>query len=153
VRGEDVEILATCDRRQLGKLLAAFLPAALVTVAGGPASAHHSMAPYEFFATTIEGPVQSCKYTNPHCILVLKTSGGDGGARVWHLEGDPPAMLDRAGFSRDVFQPGDRLKLQIQPLRNGKAGGFWSIRMVIMKNGREFEGHQCVSAPGGCEPP
>ena len=81
----------------MSRLLAAFLSAGLLAIAGHPASAHHSMAEYEFLATTIEGTVQSFKYTNPHCILVLKTSGGEGGARVWHLEGPPPAWLDPSG--------------------------------------------------------
>jgi hypothetical protein len=135
------------------RLLVAFLSAGLLAIAGHPASAHHSMADYEFSSTTIEGTVQSFKYTNPHCILVLKTSGGEGGARVWHLEGDPPAMLDRAGVPSNVFQPGDRLRLQIQRLRSGKPGGFWTIRMVIMKNGHPFELTQCLRSTGGCESP
>ncbi len=139
--------------RHMSRLLAASLSVGLLAFAGGPAFAHHSMSVYEFLATTIEGRVQEFKYINPHSILVLKTSGGKGGTKVWHLEGDPPAMLARAGFSRDTFRPGDRLKLQIQPLRSGQAGGFWSIKMVIMQNGHEFVGHQCLSSPDRCNPP
>ena len=137
----------------MSRLLAAFLSAGLLAIAGHPASAHHSMAEYEFLATTIEGTVQSFKYTNPHSILVLKTSGGEGGARVWHLEGDPPAMLDRARVPSNVFRPGDRLRLQIQRLRSGKPGGFWNIRTVIMKNGYPFDANQCLRSPGGCKSP
>jgi hypothetical protein len=130
------------------RLLVAFLSAGLLAIAACPASAHHSMSEYEFFATTIEGTVESFRYTNPHCILVLKS-----GARVWHLEGDAPAMLDRAGVPRDVFHPGDRLRLQIQPMRNGQPGGFWNIQMVLTKNGDPFVPHECLRSPTGCEPP
>jgi hypothetical protein len=101
----------------------------------------------QFFATTMEGTVQSFRHANPHCILVLKVAGGS----IWHFEGDAPAMVDHAGFGPDTFRPGDRLKLQVQRLKNGRPGGFWSIRMVIMKNGRPFAGHQCATARDSCD--
>ena len=128
------------------RLLTALLSIGLLGIVGGTAFAHHSMAPYEFFATTIEGTVQQFRYVNPHCILVVKSKG-----RVWHLQGEPPAMMARYGFSRGTFRPGDRLKLQVQRRRDGKPGGFWNIRMIIMKNGQPFEGHDCLSSPGRCE--
>jgi len=106
------------------------------------------MAAYELFGTTIEGTVQAFKYVNPHSILVLKESGT---GRVWHLEGEPPTALVREGFSRDSLRPGDHLMLQIQRLRSGKAGGYWSVRTIIMQNRHEFVGHMCVNSPGGCE--
>jgi hypothetical protein len=139
-------------KRHMIRLIAGFLSVALLAIAGNLALAHHSMSDYEFVGTTIEGTVQEFKYINPHSILVVKTSGGKGGAKVWRLEGDAPAMLGRVGFSRDTFRPGDRLKLQIQRLRSGQAGGFWSANMVIMQNGHEFVGHRCLSAGDGCDP-
>jgi Family of unknown function (DUF6152) len=119
------------------------------TLGGGAALAHHSMTVFELFATTIDGTVQDFRYINPHSILVIKASSGT----VWHLEGDPPAMLARAGFGRDTFRRGDRLKLEVHRLRSGRPGGFWSIRMVLMRNGREFVGHECMNSPDRCEPP
>jgi hypothetical protein len=138
---------------RMTKLLAAFLAAGVLETMGGSAIAHHSMALYEIFATTIEGTVQEFRYINPHSILVVRAKGEKGGTTVWHLEGDPPATLARDGFSNDVFRSGDRLKLQIQKLRSGKPGGFWSIKTVIMKNGQEFVGHQCMTAPDRCNSP
>jgi Family of unknown function (DUF6152) len=134
----------------MSRSLAAFLLLGILAFAPRPAIAHHSMSSFEFFATTIEGTVQAYKYTNPHCILVLKVRGQNGGTVVWHLEGDAPALADRAGFGPNTFRRGDRLKLQVQRLKNGKPGGFWSFRMVIMHNGREFAGHQCISSRDGC---
>jgi len=128
----------------------AFLLLGLLALAPCPAFAHHSMASYEFFATTIEGTVQAYKYTNPHCVLVLKARGDKGGTMVWHLQGDAPAIADRGGFGPTTFRPGDRLKLQVQRLKNGKPGGFWSFRMVIKQNGHDFAGHQCITSRDGC---
>jgi len=111
------------------------------------------MTIFELFPTTIEGTVQEFKFINPHSIIVLREHTAKGGARVWHLEGDPPAILDRAGFNRTTFHVGDKLKMQIHRLRSGEPGGFWSIRMVIMQNGHEFVGHQCMTSPDHCETP
>jgi Family of unknown function (DUF6152) len=134
-------------------LFRASLAAGVLAFAGGQAGAHHAMTIFELFASTIEGTVQEYRFVNPHTILVLKTDGANGSTTVWHLEGDPPAMLARDGFSRDTFQPGDRLKLQVHKLRSGQSGGFWSIRMVLTRNGQEFVGHQCMNSPDRCEPP
>jgi hypothetical protein len=132
----------------MSRLSVAFLSAGVLAIAGVQAFAHHSMAEYDLFATTIEGTVQAFKYINPHSILILKESKS---GRVWHLEGEPPVALVREGFSRNSLRPGDRLILQIQKLRSGKAGGYWNIRTIIMQNRHEFIGHMCVNSPGGCE--
>jgi len=121
------------------------LAVALCAAAAGRAFAHHSMSAYEFFATTIEGTVVEFKYVNPHALLVVKS-----GNETWHLDGDPPATIDRAGFGPNTFRAGDKIKLQVQRLKNGKPGGFWDIRMVIMHNGQAFTGHQCVLTREQC---
>ena len=134
----------------MSKLIAAFFSAGLLVIIGGAARAHHAMTIFELSAITLEGTVQEFRFVNPHTILVLKATDEKGSTKVWHLESDPPSMLARAGFSRDTFKRGDRLKMYINPLRDGKPGGFWSIRTVITQNGREFLGHQCLSSPDRC---
>lgn len=121
-------------KRYTSRLLAASLSVGLLAYAGGPAFAHHSTAIYEFSTTTIEGTVLEFRYINPHSILVLRQSGATGRARIWRLEGYPPGALVREGFSRNSLRPGDRIILQIQRLRNGKAGGYWKPRTVIILN-------------------
>lgn len=132
--------------------LTAWATVGALLVSAYPAAAHHSMAIYEAVPTTIEGTVQQFKFVNPHSIIVLKGSAANGHPVVWFLEGDAPAMLDRDGFSRDTFRPGDRLKLIIHPLKSGQSGGLWSIRTVLEQNGHEFIGHQCVASPDHCNP-
>jgi hypothetical protein len=120
----------------MSRLLAAFLLAGLLAYAGGPAFGHHSTAVYEYSTTTIAGTVLEFRYINPHSILVLKQTDVTGRARIWRLEGYPPAALAREGFSRNSLRPGDRIILQIQRLRSGKAGGYWKPRTVIIQNRR-----------------
>ena len=133
-------------------IVAACAALATLSIATVAAMAHHSMTIYEFFGTTIEGTVEQFKYVNPHSVIVLKASGGNGAPTVWYLEGDAPAMLDRDGYSRDTFHPGDRLKLIVHRLKSGEAGGLWNVRTVLEKNGEEFVGHQCMSSPDRCNP-
>lgn len=134
----------------MSRLSAAFLLVAMVVVARGPTYAHHSMAIYDVFTTTIEGTVHQFRFVNPHSVIILKVKAPGGGTVIWHLEGDPPATLARDGYTRNLFRPGDRLRLMVHRVRSGKAGGLWTPRMVIMKNGREFIGHQCLSSPDHC---
>lgn len=134
----------------MNRLLGVCLLVAMAIVARVPASAHHSMAIYEVFATSIEGTVERFRFVNPHSVIILKVKAPGGHAVIWHLEGDPPATLARDGYTRNLFRPGDRLRLLVHRVRSGKAGGLWTPRMVIMKNGREFRGHRCLSSPERC---
>jgi hypothetical protein len=120
----------------MSRLLVASLSVGLLAYAGGAAFAHHSTAAYEFSTTTIAGTVLEFRYINPHSILVLRQSDAAGRARIWRLEGYPPAALAREGFSRNSLRPGDRIILQIQRLRSGKAGGYWKPTTVIIQNRR-----------------
>jgi len=120
--------------------------------AAGPAGAHHSMAMYEPALTRLEGTVQEFKYVNPHSIILLRVKGPNGSSAVWFLEGDPPAMLARSGFSAETFHPGDRLKLDVNKLKSGQNGGFWNSMHIYEHNGHEFFGHACTSSPDHCAP-
>ncbi len=131
------------------RFLAAGALGAALAGAAGSARAHHSMTVYEVFSTTLEGTVQEFKFINPHSIIVLRVPGPKG-ATVWYLEGDPPAALERDGLSRAAFRPGDRLKVNVNRLRSGQNGGLWTVRTIIMQNGHEFSGHQCLSSADRC---
>ena len=135
-----------------GVLLAGAIGGALFG-APGRADAHHSMAMYEFALTHLEGTVQDFKYVNPHSIILLKVTAPNGTSAVWFLEGDPPATLAREGLSATAFRQGDRMKLDVNRLRSGQDGGYWSSRTIYEINGREFFGSQCARAPDHCGTP
>jgi len=126
---------------------------AVLAGGSGPAAAHHSMAMYEFAMTHLEGTVQEFKYVNPHSIIMLKVTQPNGSSAVWYLEGDAPATLTREGLSATAFQPGDRLKMDVNRLRSGQNGGYWSSRAIRELNGHEFFGHQCARSPDHCSAP
>ena len=96
--------------------------AALALLAGVPAAAHHSFAMFDQTKImTLEGTVTEFQWTNPHAFIELDAAGG----RHWSIELNSPNNLKRQGWSRDALKPGDKIKLRMSPLRNGKPGGLF----------------------------
>ena len=53
-----------------------------------------------------------------------------GAAEQWGIEGMSPNFLGRRGWSKNTLQPGDKITLDIHPLRNGEKGGtFLSVTL------------------------
>ena len=96
--------------------------AALALLAGVPAAGHHSFAMFDQTKImTLEGTVTEFQWTNPHAFIELDAAGG----RHWSIELNSPNNLKRQGWSRDALKPGDKIKLRMSPLRNGKPGGLF----------------------------
>ena len=96
--------------------------AALALLAGVPAAAHHRFAMFDQTKImTLEGTVTEFQWTNPHAFIELDAAGG----RHWSIELNSPNNLKRQGWSRDALKPGDKIKLRMSPLRNGKPGGLF----------------------------
>lgn len=112
-----------------------------------PAAAHHSFAMFDFANTvTIDGTVKEFRWTNPHVVLLVAKAGGAPDApEVWSMELTSPGNLTRVGWSRQSFKPGDRIKLEFNPLRDGKHGGAFkqatlvATGQVLRSNLREAE--------------
>jgi hypothetical protein len=109
------------------KKRAAMILAAAASVAGAalPAAAHHSFAIYDRTKTlTIKGTVKTFQWTNPHCViwLVIQPAGG-ADPQEWSIETTSPGVLTRSGWSRHSLNPGDRVSVVFNPLRDGSHGG------------------------------
>jgi hypothetical protein len=103
-----------------------------------PASAHHSTAMFEWGKEkTIEGTVDSFKWTQPHSWIWFNGPGKDGKVEQWGLEGMSPSWLGRHGWSKRSLSAGDKAKIVIYPLRDGRKGGF-AVR-VTLADGRVLE--------------
>jgi Family of unknown function (DUF6152) len=98
-----------------------------------PASAHHSFAMYEPTKTlTFDAVVKSFQWTNPHCVLWIVVQPKDGGAaQEWSLETTSPGVLTRAGWTRQVLKAGDRVSVELSPLRDGSHGGSLNSVTVL----------------------
>jgi hypothetical protein len=100
-------------------ILVALLAAAL------PAMAHHSTAMFDFTKiVTLEGTIKDFQWTNPHTWTVVTVTGKPGVAGEYELEGMSPNYLARNGWTKRTLKSGDKVKLDIHPLKDGRKGGF-----------------------------
>jgi hypothetical protein len=109
-------------RRSIRFLLAA---AAALVMHAGAVSAHHSFAMFDpSKIVTVVGTVKDFQWVNPHVVLWVYANPKDGGApELWTIELTSPGNLTRVGRSRHSVGPGDKVSVEIAPLRNGSHGG------------------------------
>ena len=90
-----------------------------------PAAAHHSTAMFDFSKTVeISGTIKSFQWTNPHTWTVVTVGGDRKVAGEYGLEGMSPNYLSRNGWSKRTLNTGDKVTLQVHPLKDGRKGGF-----------------------------
>ena len=78
-------------------------------VAAGPLLAHHSVGVFETtIPIRVKGTVVRFAWANPHSAIIVKQRTEDGATIRWALESSAPIpLLERRGFSKDSFRPGD----------------------------------------------
>jgi hypothetical protein len=90
-----------------------------------PAVAHHSTAMFDFTKTVqLEGTIKDFQWTNPHTWTVVTVTGKPGVAGEYGLEGMSPNYLARNGWTKRTLKSGDKVKLAVHPLKDGRKGGF-----------------------------
>jgi Family of unknown function (DUF6152) len=92
----------------------------LTAVVAAPATAHHSAARFVLAqSVTVSGVVTRYEWANPHIyIYVSETDAAGGEAVEWEIEGQPPSMMRRIGWSRETLAVGDAVRLTGAPSRN-----------------------------------
>jgi len=110
-----------------------------IALAAAPASAHHSFAMFDFQkVVTITGTVKEFQWTNPHVVLWVNADGASGeGPAVWSLELTSPGNLTRGGWDRKALSAGDKVSVDLNPLRNGNHGGAL-IKVVNQTTGKTY---------------
>jgi hypothetical protein len=89
------------------------------------AEAHHSNS--AFYVTkviTIKGVVKEFKWSNPHVWVILTVDDGKGNQVDWKVEGRPPGILSRAGWSPKVLQVGETVTIDLSPAKDDSASGL-----------------------------
>jgi hypothetical protein len=115
----------------------ALLAGAFFVATAGTALAHHSFAMFDAeHPIEISGTVKEFKFVSPHTILVVEVKDQSGAGKDWILEGGAPGMLVRDGMTARSLKPGDEIKLTINPLHSGAAGGSYQPMQVKFLDGR-----------------
>jgi hypothetical protein len=90
-----------------------------------PVGAHHSNSAYQVDQVmTITGVVKEWRWSNPHTWLIMDVEGENGEVQEWAVEGRAPGVLRRAGWSRDVLEPGETVTVHMSPSKDGSPVGI-----------------------------
>ena len=109
-------------------------------VVASPAPAHHSFAMYDLQkVVTLNGVVREFRWVNPHSSLVMDVNRPGAVPEVWVIEMTSPGNLTRFGWTRKSFGAGDRVQVEIVPLRNGKHGGGFR-KATLLDTGQVLSG-------------
>jgi len=101
-----------------------FAMAAAALAIALPAIAHHSTAMFDFTKTVeLKGTIKDFAWTNPHTWTKVDVEGGTAVVE-YGLEGMSPNYLARNGWSKRTLKTGDKVTLQVHPLKDGRPGGF-----------------------------
>jgi hypothetical protein len=115
------------------------LGAALALGLSGAAFAHHSYSMFDRTkTTTIVGTVWTWEMVNPHSFLWVVVMKPDGTTEKWGMEGAGVQMLQRAGVTKSAVQTGDKVTVDLHPLRDGRTGG--QLVRVVLANGKVLGG-------------
>jgi hypothetical protein len=112
----------------------------------GSAFAHHSFAMFDMSKTlTLAGTVTNFEWTNPHSWLWVQVPDGKGGSQLWGLEGQAPGEMIRHGWTRHSINVGDKISVQIHPLKDGELGGSFGV--VTLADGTVLTSGMAFGAP------
>jgi hypothetical protein len=103
----------------------ATLGACALALTASPALAHHSFAMFDTaHPATMNGTVKEFDWTNPHAFLWVYADPKPGEPAVlWSFETSNPGNLTRAGWTKNTFKPGDKVRIIYDPLRSGAPAG------------------------------
>ena len=98
----------------------------LLAIAGGlllaglPARAHHPISEVynDQQLRLLEGEVESFLFGNPHSLLYLRVTDGDGATRTWAVEWTAADRLARAGLDGAALSRGDAVAVCGHPGRD-----------------------------------
>ena len=96
----------------------------LLLVYGAPAAAHHSFAMFDRDKTvTLAGTVKSFEIMAPHGWLRILVPDPGGSPNEWSIELGGPGQARQMGLSEGAVHAGDKVTVQVHPVRDGSYGG------------------------------
>ena len=101
------------------------LAGAMALAAVSPALAHHSHAMFDHSQQiSIKGTVTNFDFRNPHAALFVDVQKDGKTVNYWFEMSNPPNMV-RRGIGVATFKPGDKVTVNMHPLKDGRPGGSY----------------------------
>ena len=102
-----------------------------------PVFAHHGNAAYDAKQTvSLKATVTDFQFVNPHVQFFFDTKDEGGNVIHWNCEGTNPAMLARAGWTKNTLKPGDQVTMVVHPNKDPNLHVVSFVK-VILANGQE----------------
>ena len=104
-------------------------------IATAPAFTHHADVAYE--RTSIElksATIVKVAWINPHGVVTCDVKDETGKVTRWILEMGSPSAMQRVGWNRNSISPGDVVKIDVNPAKNGT--NFGRLLRVSMADGK-----------------
>ena len=91
----------------------------LLTVGGGLAVAHHSVAATYIYGKSVkvEGTLKEFVWRNPHSFMKVEAADEKGEMQIWVIEGAAPQQLAEAGLTPTSLRAGDHVVVTGRPGR------------------------------------
>src|SRR5260370_36695465 len=89
----------------------------------------------------VTATIKEFQWTAPHALLwvVEDPKPGEATGNMWTIElSAGPAQLTRVGWTKRSVVPGDRVTVELSPLRSGDLGGSFK-KLTVLKTGEELE--------------
>ena len=104
-----------------------------------PMFAHHGGSDYDIqHPKTLKGTVTEFFWSNPHCQVFLDSKDDSSKVVNWTIETLAPAVLKRAGWTRETLHSGDQITITFVPSKKGTPVGM--LRKVVLPDGTELTG-------------
>jgi len=105
-----------------------------------PADAHHSFAMFDQQKVVVlNGTVKELEWTNPHSWLrVMVENETTHQPQQWSIELASTGQQARIGWTPMIVKPGDKVSLEINPLKDGGRGG--TLLLITLPDGTKL-GH------------
>ena len=106
-------------------------------VATAPGFAHHSDVAYQKTAIELKTvTIVKVAWINPHAVITCDVKDAAGVSR-WTLEMGSPSAMTRVGWDRNSLSPGDEVKIDINPAKNGTH--FGRLLRVTKTDGKTLD--------------
>ena len=83
------------------------------------------------------GTVTEFVFRNPHVFLYVDVKGDNGETMNYWVELSNLTNMIRRGVGQGTFKPGDKVTVNLHPLKDGRPGG--SYVTIVAADGKTYE--------------